>query len=259
MSARNRRQGDRPIQENSPIGAAFGTSLESQALYKNDLMSAHSPRKLHIPASFPNRASAKLVHHHNSQCLHLSTELAKNNFVPTIFSHPAVPLAIGLALGSKIIPTRLLVAGVVASIVPDLDVIAFRLGIPYASDFGHRGFTHSLTFAMVAALFAVPVARFFRASPLKTFLFLAIAMASHGILDAFTNGGLGVAFLWPWSGERFFAPHDYHHIEVSPIGARFFSARGLAVITSELKWVWLPAAMGAAIVSVLVAALRRRQ
>ncbi len=174
--------------------------------------------------------------------------------MPTIFSHPAVPLAIGLALGNKIIPTRLLVAGVVASIIPDLDVIAFRLGIPYASDFGHRGFTHSLAFASALAMLAVPVARFFRASSLTTFLFLLVAMASHGILDAFTNGGLGVAFLWPWSGERFFVPHDYHGIEVSPIGARFFSERGLAVIASELKWVWLPAA----VIALGMAMLRRR-
>ena len=34
--------------------------------------------------------------------------------------------------------------------------------------------------------------------------------------------------------------HAVVPIAVSPIGARFFSARGVAVLWSELKWVWLP-------------------
>jgi inner membrane protein len=63
--------------------------------------------------------------------------------------------------------------------------------------------------------------------------------ASHGFLDMFTNGGLGVAYYWPWSNERhFFAMRP---IEVSPIGiAAFFSERGAKVILSELLWVWAP-------------------
>ena len=63
--------------------------------------------------------------------------------MPTIFSHPAVPLALGFGLGKKFIPTRLLLAGVMASILPDFDVVAFSLGIPYEDEFGHRGFSHS--------------------------------------------------------------------------------------------------------------------
>src|SRR5437763_7259784 len=37
------------------------------------------------------------------------------------------------------------------SLAPDLDVVAFRLGIPYSAPFGHRGATHSIAFAMLAA------------------------------------------------------------------------------------------------------------
>ena len=59
------------------------------------------------------------------------------------------------------------------------------------------------------------------------------------MLDALTNGGLGVALAWPWSDARFFAP--WQPIKVSPIGIGFFSARGLDVMRSELTWVWLPA------------------
>ena len=75
-------------------------------------------------------------------------------------------------------------------------------------------------------------------------MFLFVAIASHGALDACPNGGLGVAFLrpWPWSRERFFAPEALRVIEVSPIGlTRFLSARGVVVLESELRWIWLPA------------------
>ncbi|HMS10742.1 MAG TPA: metal-dependent hydrolase, partial [Pyrinomonadaceae bacterium] len=71
--------------------------------------------------------------------------------MPTIFTHPAVPLALGFGLGKKVIAPRLLAAGVAASIIPDLDVIAFRLNIAYSSEWGHRGFSHALAFAAVLA------------------------------------------------------------------------------------------------------------
>jgi inner membrane protein len=59
------------------------------------------------------------------------------------------------------------------------------------------------------------------------------------VLDAMTDGGLGVAWFWPWSDQRYFLP--LHPIEVSPIGlSRFLSPRGLEVLISEARWVWLP-------------------
>jgi inner membrane protein len=62
------------------------------------------------------------------------------------------------------------------------------------------------------------------------------------VLDAFTDGGLGVALLWPWSGERYWAPAAMRVVEVSPISVRrLLSARGMAVLGSELRWIWLPA------------------
>lgn len=159
--------------------------------------------------------------------------------MPTVLSHPAVPLAIGLGLGSDIISRRLLWAGVAGSILPDLDVIAFRFGIPYSAEFGHRGFSHSLLFAALFAVTLTCAVRMFRAHWVRSFLFLLVATASHGLLDSLTNGGLGIAFFWPWSAERFFAPVQV--IEVSPLGiSRFLSQRGIAVLASELLWLWLP-------------------
>jgi inner membrane protein len=167
--------------------------------------------------------------------------------MPTIITHPAIPLAVGIALGQKVITMRLLLAGVVGAILPDLDVIAFQLGIPYGSDLGHRGFSHSLLFAAVYAGIGACFARGLQVRPAMAFLFLFAATASHGILDAFTNGGSGIALLWPFTSARYFAP--VQPIEVSPIGiSRFLSERGLDVLRSELLWVWLPCALLAVII-----------
>jgi inner membrane protein len=176
--------------------------------------------------------------------------------MPTVLTHPAFPLAVGLGLGRRIISGRLLATGVIASILPDLDVLAFPLGVHYGSAFGHRGFTHSLAFALAAALVGGCCHRALRTGFPRAFCFVLASTASHGILDAFTNGGLGIAFLWPLSSHRYFAP--YQVIEVSPIGiSRFLSSRGLSVLESELVWVWAPCAvLGAALV--LIGALLSR-
>lgn len=173
--------------------------------------------------------------------------------MPTILTHTAVPLALGLGLGERAIPGRLLAAGVIGSMLPDLDVLAFKLGVAYSAEFGHRGFSHSLLFALAIGLIGAAFARVLRARPAHAFWFLFAAVASHPILDAFTNGGLGVALFWPFSDERLFAP--VRPIEVSPLGlSRLFSNRGAAVLWSEIVWVWLPLLSSAA----LGALIRRR-
>ena len=51
--------------------------------------------------------------------------------------------------------------------------------------------------------------------------------------------GLGVAALWPFDQGMHFLP--WRPISVSPIGPRsFFTQRGVEVLLSELRWVWLP-------------------
>jgi inner membrane protein len=160
--------------------------------------------------------------------------------MPTILTHAVVPLAVGLGLGAGVISRRLLVAGMVAAILPDCDVVAFKLGIAYGNDFGHRGASHSLAFALILGVLALAMSTRLRSTRPVAFLFVALAALSHGLLDMFTNGGLGVALWWPLSDERLFAP--WRVIEVSPIGVtRFLTERGLAVLQSELLWVWLPA------------------
>lgn len=160
--------------------------------------------------------------------------------MPTIVSHVPVPLALGLGLGRATVSRRLLVAGMAASIFPDMDVVAFKLGIPYADAFGHRGASHSLAIALALGLIALVFARSLHTSKRTGFLFVGLSAASHGLLDMCTNGGLGVALWWPFLKERFFFPAQV--IEVSPIRfSRIFSSRVLEVFQSELLWIWLPA------------------
>ncbi len=158
----------------------------------------------------------------------------------SVLSHLAVPLALGVAVGAERVPARLALAGVVCCILPDLDVIAFHAGISYASPFGHRGASHSLAFAALIALAGAALRRRLGARALATFAFLFVSTASHGVLDAMTNGGLGIAFCWPWSEARLFLP--FRPIEVSPIGLQgFLGPRGLRVLRSEGIWIWCPA------------------
>ena len=169
------------------------------------------------------------------------------------FSHAVAALSIGAFFYRPQVPKRVWVSSVVCSLLPDLDVIGFRFGIRYGDFWGHRGFTHSLVFAaLLASVVAVALFRF-EASGIGRFAlfgYLFLATASHGVLDAMTNGGLGVAFFSPFDNRRYFLP--WRPVRVSPIAVtRFFTPRGLAILQSELLWIWLPALLLASLVWML--------
>ncbi|MBV7258828.1 metal-dependent hydrolase [Erythrobacter crassostreae] len=156
--------------------------------------------------------------------------------MPTIFTHAIVPLAIAAAAGRGVVSPKVAIAGAIFAIAPDADVAGFKLGVEYADAWGHRGATHSLAFAAICAGVLSLVWR--EARSLGAFVFLTMAMASHGLLDTLTSGGLGAALWWPFDDARIFAPIT--PVRVSPIGMGFFSARGLDTLLSEIKWIWLP-------------------
>lgn len=170
--------------------------------------------------------------------------------MPTIITHTAVPLALRAVAERRILSNRLLAAAMIASVLPDADVAAFRVGIPYGHTFGHRGFFHSVSFAVVLGLLGCLAWRRLAASRAVAFLVLFVSTVSHGLLDAATDGGLGVAFLSPFSNQRFFLP--WHPINVSPLNlSAFASAQGVAVLQSELLWVWFPCLLVAGVLLLL--------
>ena len=89
------------------------------------------------------------------------------------------------------------------SMLPDADVIGFKLGVRYADPWGHRGATHSFVFALAVAALVALIARAAKLPGWRTFLVAAAVVASHPLLDTMTDGGLGCALLWPFSDERF--------------------------------------------------------
>ena len=118
------------------------------------------------------------------------------------------------------------------AMLPDLDVIGFAFGVRYADPWGHRGAAHSLMFALAIAAAIASVVRTAHVSRRRLFGLAALVLASHGLLDTLTDGGLGIALLWPFNLTRYFAP--WRPIPVAPIGLAFFSPYGLFVSLTEL-------------------------
>ena len=146
----------------------------------------------------------------------------------TIPTHAFLAVGLTRALKPDASPGLLARAAAVAC-VADLDVIGLLWGVPYGAPWGHRGATHSALAAAVLALLGG-----------KSYALLLLAAITHPILDMMTDGGRGIAFVWPFSAERYFLP--WRPIPVSPIGADFFSRRGLDVIVTELLLIWAPTA-----------------
>jgi inner membrane protein len=140
-------------------------------------------------------------------------------------------------------PLRFWVLAAVCPSLPDLDVIGLYVGIDYGHFFGHRGFFHSPCFALLLSVLVVCI--FFRdRKPLSwrwwsLMGFFFLITASHGLLDALTNGGLGIALLSPFDTTRYF--FGWTPIQVSPIGfGSHLNSWRLAALVSEIKWVWVP-------------------
>ena len=159
---------------------------------------------------------------------------------------------VGMALGTTTpFPHRwrFWLASAVLPMLPDLDVVGLPFGVAFLSMWGHRGITHSLVgAAIIGAVAAALMFRVLGVRPAPLALYFAVVTASHGLLDALTNGGPGVAFFAPFDATRYFFP--WRPIPVSPLAANFFSEWGWRVFRAELLLLWVPAAIVALIASV---------
>jgi inner membrane protein len=178
--------------------------------------------------------------------------------MPTIIAHPAIAIALFPWFRNQIGRPGVLLAGAALTMAPDLDMIAFPLGIPYEHMFGHRGISHSLLAALLTGgVMAAIGARVWRLHFGLLWVYFSLCMVSHGLTDMLTSGGLGIALFAPFSGERYF--FDIRPIMVSSFGlADFVSGRWTVVISSELRWIWLPA-LGLAVAGLTVGRLTMRR
>ncbi len=115
------------------------------------------------------------------------------------------------------------------AVLPDADVVTFAW-VDYAHLLGHRGLFHAPAF--YAAVSAAVALGYPQETRRVIFACVSLALLSHSLLDALTNGGLGIAFLAPFSSARFFFP--WRPIPVSPLSVgAFFSDRGLHILSVE--------------------------
>ncbi len=166
--------------------------------------------------------------------------------MPTILTHAALPLIAAWAVGPRRLPRGLAIACAVAAIIPDLDVAGRAFGVSAESLLGHRGISHSIIAAAAIALIgSALLTRSYKWHLSLPWLFLS--SLSHGLTDMLTDGGKGIALLWPISDNRYFAP--FRPIEVSPILLRSFENGKLPlVLASELIWLIAPALLFALLV-----------
>ena len=160
-------------------------------------------------------------------------------------SHAVFALALGSWLAPEPERRRTLLAGAMLAMLPDSDALGHWLGVARSSLLAHRGITHSLSMALGVGLgvgYLLSRQRTETGVRLRMLAYCVVAMLSHGLLDACTDGGRGVAFFAPWSGARYFFP--FRPITVSPIGIQgVFGERGLRILLSEARWIGVPSAL----------------
>jgi len=111
-------------------------------------------------------------------------------------------------------------------LLPDADLLVVAMGCSDGMPTGHRGASHSLMFAIALGAAGAILARRLGYSALRTALAVTLAIGSHGVLDAFGNGGRGIPLLWPITAHRFMAPAPLRFLPDAPRGVKFISRTG---------------------------------
>ena len=149
--------------------------------------------------------------------------------MPSAFAHAVAAITLGAVWVKRPkLPTRFWVLGAACAIGPDVDSLGYYFGVPYEDMLGHRGLTHSLPFAAIVSGLVAQIAfsgpEWARVRiQLITYFFLATA--SHGVLDAMTNAGLGVAFFAPFDSTRYSSHFVRSHLSIRnrPFSKRLFN------------------------------------
>lgn len=162
-------------------------------------------------------------------------------------THAVVGVTLAAVHGVKPRPVAPWWLAIFCAVAPDVDALGYWWGVPYASFWGHRGFTHSIAFAVLIGWGCTWWTGGSSAmSGVRLWSLYFMATLSHGLLDALTDGGLGVAFFSPVDQSRYFFP--VRPIHVSSMSLRdLLGPHGLEVLANEIQRVWIPCGLVAAL------------
>ncbi len=157
----------------------------------------------------------------------------------TVIAHAAMPWLAGRAAR---LPRKVVVVGAVLACAADLDLLGYAFDVHTLDVWGHRGALHAPLLGLAAGA-ALALLLFRRGAGFRAALvYLCLAGASHGLIDALTYGGPGVALLEPFSHARLLLP--LHLVPVLPLGLpEVLSQLGVEVVADELLWLVLPWAL----------------
>lgn len=160
----------------------------------------------------------------------------------SLFGHALAGLAISAAYTQGHPPRRTWALAVACAVAPDLDWFSDFLGVAAESSLAHRGLSHSLLAALLIATAAMLIGlRPHLRSP-RHWACMLTAAFSHSLLDAFTFGGTGVAFLLPFSNARFVGAWQPIFVSPIPLSGKLFNWL-LFSLGTELVWIGIPAAL----------------
>lgn len=155
------------------------------------------------------------------------------------YLHFAPALALAVAIGPQRIGWRLTLAGAACAVLPDADFALYLLRIDtYSGTYGHRGFSHSIGFALLVGLLGALLAPAHGRRRAFVGAFLALCTLSHPLIDGLFDRGICNAWLWPLDGAR-------HCLPWRPIPMQGVPLFGMGRFGQELVWIGLPLLAGA--------------
>jgi len=165
--------------------------------------------------------------------------------MPSLLGHAAAGLAITTAFHGDKLPRRTWALAAFCAMAPDLDWFVSLLDMHRGHVLNHRGAAHSFFAAGLIATAVFLLA--FRKEQRRgaVWLCLTIAAVSHGILDALTSGGVGVALFMPFSETRWACLWQPGKVAPLPLG-REHTWHFLHSLWTELFWIGFPALVLAA-------------
>jgi len=158
----------------------------------------------------------------------------------SLFGHALAGLTISAAFAQGRPPRRTWIFAAACAVAPDLDWFTTFLPSADGTSLAHRGMSHSLIAAALLAAAAMLIGFRPHLRNLRHWACMLCAAFSHGLLDACTFGGTGVAFLLPFSKARFVCLWQPLFVSPIPLSGKLLDWL-LFSLGTELVWIGIPA------------------